>query len=110
MNCKGRGRKLSWSHLRYYPGIYLEGLRKITKNLSHNSRSPGRDLKPSPSEYNAGVLPTTTAFLPFFLAVCITNSEGIAVEQSCSYHYTWNKRNGWGDYREQGKIGEMDID
>jgi hypothetical protein len=27
--------------LRYYPGIRLEGLRKITKNLSQASRSPG---------------------------------------------------------------------
>jgi hypothetical protein len=27
------GRKLSWPNLRYYPGIYLEGQRRITKNL-----------------------------------------------------------------------------
>jgi hypothetical protein len=32
--------------LRYSPGIYLEGLRKTTKNLSQYSRCPGRDLKP----------------------------------------------------------------
>jgi hypothetical protein len=32
MNWKGYGRKRSW--LRYYPGIFLEGLRKTAKNLS----------------------------------------------------------------------------
>jgi hypothetical protein len=29
---------------RYYPVIRLEELRKTMKNLSHDSRSPGRDL------------------------------------------------------------------
>jgi hypothetical protein len=28
MNWKGYGRKWSWPSLRYYPSIYLEGLRK----------------------------------------------------------------------------------
>jgi hypothetical protein len=39
-------------------GICLEGLRKTTKNLSQDSRSPGRDLNPGPPEYEAGVLTT----------------------------------------------------
>jgi hypothetical protein len=43
MSWKGYGRKLSWPNLRYYPGICLEGLRKTKKNLSQDSRSPGRD-------------------------------------------------------------------
>jgi hypothetical protein len=30
----------------------------MTKNLSQDSRSPGRDLKPGPPEYEAGVLTT----------------------------------------------------
>jgi hypothetical protein len=34
--------------LRYYFNIYLQGLRKITKNLSQDSRSPGRDLNLGP--------------------------------------------------------------
>jgi hypothetical protein len=38
--------------------ICLEGLRKTTKNLSQDSRSPGRDLNPGPPEYKAGVLTT----------------------------------------------------
>jgi hypothetical protein len=42
----------------YYPGIFLEGLRNTTKNLSPGSRSPGRDLKPKLPEYEAGVLTT----------------------------------------------------
>jgi hypothetical protein len=35
------GRKRPWYDLRYHPGIYLEGLRKITKNLSKYIWSPG---------------------------------------------------------------------
>jgi hypothetical protein len=34
------------------------GLRKNTKNLSQDSRSPGRDLNPGFPEYEAGVLAT----------------------------------------------------
>jgi hypothetical protein len=51
MNSKeldGNGRGLI---LKYYLGIYLEGLRKTAKNLSQVSRSPGRDFKPGPPEY-----------------------------------------------------------
>jgi hypothetical protein len=39
----------------HYTNIYLEGLRKTTKNLSKDSRSPGRYLKPGPPEYEAEV-------------------------------------------------------
>jgi hypothetical protein len=34
MNWKGFGRKLSWSNLRFNPGICVEGLRKNKKKLS----------------------------------------------------------------------------
>jgi hypothetical protein len=44
--------------LRYYPDIYLEGLRKTTKYLSMDSMSLGRDLNLGHSEYEAGVLTT----------------------------------------------------
>jgi hypothetical protein len=44
MNWKGCGRKRSWPNFRYYPGIFLEGLKKTTKNLSQESRFAGRDL------------------------------------------------------------------
>jgi hypothetical protein len=44
MNWEGYGRKRSWPNLRYYPGIYLDGLRKATKNLSQDIRSRSRDL------------------------------------------------------------------
>jgi hypothetical protein len=46
------------STLRYYPGIYLEVLRKTTRNLSQHGRSPSRDMNPGPPEYEAGVLTT----------------------------------------------------
>jgi hypothetical protein len=41
--------------LRYCPDIHLEGLKK-PQNLCQDSRSLGRDLKPGPPEYEAGVL------------------------------------------------------
>jgi hypothetical protein len=46
----------------YYPGIFLEGLRKTTKNLSQSSRSPDRDINPEPPEYEAHVNHLTTTF------------------------------------------------
>jgi hypothetical protein len=49
---------VAWPNLRYYPGICPEGLRKNTKTLSQDSRSPGRNLNPGPSESEAGVLTT----------------------------------------------------
>jgi hypothetical protein len=42
--------------LRYYLGIRMEGLRKSTKNVSQDSRSPDRDLKPH--KYEAQLLTT----------------------------------------------------
>jgi hypothetical protein len=44
--------------LRHYPDIRLKDLRKTTKNLSQDRRSPGRDLNPGPPEYEAVVLNT----------------------------------------------------
>jgi hypothetical protein len=44
--------------LRHYPNIHLEGLMKTTKNISQDSRCPGRDLNPGHTKYNAGVLTT----------------------------------------------------
>jgi hypothetical protein len=58
MNWKGCGRKLLYPNLRYYPGIYLEGLRKTTKTLSQGSRSSGLDLNSQPPEYEVAVLTT----------------------------------------------------
>jgi hypothetical protein len=50
--------KQSWSNLRYYPGICMEVLRKITKDLNQGNWSPGLDLKPRFPKYEAEV--TTT--------------------------------------------------
>jgi hypothetical protein len=44
--------------IRFYLGIHLEGLRKTTKNLGHDSRSRGRDLNSGSPVYEAGVLVT----------------------------------------------------
>jgi hypothetical protein len=74
MKWKGWERKLSWPNLKYYPGICLEGLRKTTKNIGQDSRSPGPDLNSGPPEYEAGVLATrprssvtisTLQFIPY---------------------------------------------
>jgi hypothetical protein len=45
-------------YFRFYPGIWLEKLRNITKNLSQNSQHLCRDFKSGRSEYDAGVTPT----------------------------------------------------
>jgi hypothetical protein len=45
--------------LRYYPGIYLEGLRNTTKSDSQDCMFPGQDSNAGPPEYEAGVLTTT---------------------------------------------------
>jgi hypothetical protein len=41
-----------------YPGMCLEGLRKIMKNLGHDNWSTGQDLKPGCPEYKVRVLTT----------------------------------------------------
>jgi hypothetical protein len=41
--------------LRYNPRIFLKGLRKTTKNLSHDSRYPCQNLDSGPPERDAGV-------------------------------------------------------
>jgi hypothetical protein len=47
-------------------GVFMEGVRKITKNLSQNSRYCGRDLIYSSREYEFGALPLyTRCVLPF---------------------------------------------
>jgi hypothetical protein len=37
--------------MRYYPGICLQKLRKVTINLSQDSWCPGRDSNGAPPEY-----------------------------------------------------------
>jgi hypothetical protein len=54
--------KRSWPNLRYYIGIYLEGLRKTTENFSKANRYPGRDLKAGFPECEAAVLTTRPLF------------------------------------------------
>jgi hypothetical protein len=58
INWKRFGRKGLWPNLRYYPCVYLEGLRETMKRLSQDSWSPGRDLNLGPPIYEAGVLTT----------------------------------------------------
>jgi hypothetical protein len=57
MNWKGSGRKRSWTFFGAIPAFSGE-TEENHENLSHNSRSPGRDLNPGPPEYEAGVLTT----------------------------------------------------
>jgi hypothetical protein len=40
MNWKRRGRKRQWPNIIYYPGIFLQGLSKTTKNLSQDILCP----------------------------------------------------------------------
>lgn len=34
-------KNLSWTNLRYFPSIFLKGLRKTIRNLSQDNWSPG---------------------------------------------------------------------
>jgi hypothetical protein len=52
-NWKECGRKRSWPNLRYCPLMWLEGLGKTTKDLSHDNMSSDRDLKPGFPECEA---------------------------------------------------------
>jgi hypothetical protein len=58
MNWKGCKRKRLWPNARHYLGICLEELRKTTKDLSDDSRSPGLRLISGPPEYATEVLTT----------------------------------------------------
>jgi hypothetical protein len=58
MNWKGCERKRPWPNLRYYVGIFLEGLRRIMNNLRQGSQYPGLDLKSGPLKNEARVLTT----------------------------------------------------
>jgi hypothetical protein len=59
----------------YYSNIRFEGLRKTTKNISKDSRSPCRDLNLGLPEYEIGMLAT---FLFVYLLV-ILHSENLNV-------------------------------
>lgn len=53
MNWKCYGRKRSWPDSVYFPGIYLEGLKK--ENISQDGLSSGPDLNRGSSEYGTEV-------------------------------------------------------
>jgi hypothetical protein len=55
---KGFGRKRSWYHFQVLSQNSTVGLKKTTKNLNQNSRSPRRDINQAPPEYEAGMLTT----------------------------------------------------
>jgi hypothetical protein len=48
------------SSIKVYIGIYLEGLRKTTKILNQDTRSPVRRLRPGRPKYEAEMLTTQT--------------------------------------------------
>jgi hypothetical protein len=50
MNWEGRGMEWLWTNLSSYPGICLEGLKKITENISQGDRCPGRDSRETSPE------------------------------------------------------------
>jgi hypothetical protein len=70
MKCKGFGKKRSLLEFKvaYYFGIRLDGPRKTTKNLSQESRYPGRDLNPGPPEYE-GVFNHSTTTLMMIMSI-----------------------------------------
>jgi hypothetical protein len=50
---KAYGKKRSWPNLRWYPRIYLEALRKTTKNLTQHNRSPVWDFNTGIPKFEA---------------------------------------------------------
>jgi hypothetical protein len=88
MNGEKFGRKWWWRNLSYYPNIYLEGLRKATKDLSEDSRYSGRNSNQVTPKYKSEQLPLElTCFKAVFFklwsagcfkgkgneTICITN-------------------------------------
>jgi hypothetical protein len=64
LNQDGCGKNTSWPILSYFSTIFLEELGKITRNLSQNSRSFGRDLKTEQSYKTNSAIHCITAVLP----------------------------------------------
>jgi hypothetical protein len=63
MTWKGFGRKQSWTNLRYYLGIQLEGQSKNTKNLIQDSQLPELRIEPRTSRIRSkSVNRSTTMF------------------------------------------------
>jgi hypothetical protein len=58
---------------------HFHGLRKTTKILSQDSRSPGRDLNAGPPEYEAEVLTTRSLRLVYFYIIflCSHSFRGV---------------------------------
>jgi hypothetical protein len=50
INWKGFGSACSLI-IRYYPSIFLDGMRETMRNVNQNRWSPGQDLNPRPPEY-----------------------------------------------------------
>jgi hypothetical protein len=57
MNWNSYGRKWPWPNLKPCPGFCLDGLRKPTNHLNHDSRCPGRDSNLASPEYKPEALP-----------------------------------------------------
>jgi hypothetical protein len=57
MYWKGFGKKQSRPNLRHYPGLFLEIMWKITKNINQDSSHPWRDSNRAPPEHKSESLP-----------------------------------------------------
>jgi hypothetical protein len=70
----GSGRGLI---LRYYPGICLEGLRRTTKDLNQDSRSPGPRFEPGTSRIRSSVINHSTTTFRELLHVLLKYQYGM---------------------------------
>jgi hypothetical protein len=71
--------------LRYDASIFVEGIRKSMRYLSKDNRSPVRDLKAGPPEYEAGILavrPRRSVIVLGVLVPCIQPLELLHKETS----------------------------
>lgn len=53
-----------WSHVRYHPDVFLEGLNKFTKGLSHDTQSPDWDFNLRPPKCERGMLDQYLTTMP----------------------------------------------
>lgn len=81
MNQKGCETKWSWPYLWYYPRIYMEELRKITKNLSQDSWCPSWDMNLTLLKHKWEALPLKLTCLVTATSVLIDSTTLNSVHQ-----------------------------
>jgi hypothetical protein len=90
MNLKGLGRKQPLPNLRYYPCIWLEGLRKTTSNRGQDNQCPDRVLNTRYPKYEgSGVIHAERVWNEARRACSVVLVRHMSVVFSCQYGWFW---------------------